>query len=67
MPGDGGFARVIDVLPEMVAALGETGLMVLITVPIAIVVAIPAGVLLWVPGLVGCARHRACSWSSTRR
>jgi D-methionine transport system permease protein len=48
VPGDGGLARVIDVLPEMLAALGETGLMVLITVPIAIVVAVPAGVLMWV-------------------
>jgi D-methionine transport system permease protein len=38
---------VLVVLPELLAALGETGLMLLITVPVAVAVAIPAGVLLW--------------------
>ena len=47
MPGSGGWAQVLVVLPELLAALGETGLMVLITVPIAVAVAVPVGVLLW--------------------
>jgi D-methionine transport system permease protein len=47
VPGSGGWGQVLVVLPELLAALGETGLMVLITVPIAVAVAIPAGVLLW--------------------
>ena len=47
MPGSGGWGQVLVVLPELLAALGETGLMLLITVPIAVAVAIPAGVLLW--------------------
>ncbi|TDD56129.1 methionine ABC transporter permease [Saccharopolyspora elongata] len=34
-------------LPEMLAALGETAVMLLITVPIAVLAAIPVGVLLW--------------------
>jgi D-methionine transport system permease protein len=38
---------VLVVLPELLAALGETGLMLLITVPVAVAVAIPAGMLLW--------------------
>lgn len=47
MPGSGGWGQVLVVLPELLAALGETGLMLLITVPVAVAVAIPAGVLLW--------------------
>jgi D-methionine transport system permease protein len=47
VPGSGGWGQVLVVLPELLAALAETGLMVLITVPIAVVVAIPLGVLLW--------------------
>lgn len=47
MPGSGGWDQVLVVLPELLAALGETGLMLLITVPVAVAVAIPAGVLLW--------------------
>jgi D-methionine transport system permease protein len=47
VPGSGGWGQVLVVLPELLAALGETGLMLLITVPIAVAVAIPAGVLLW--------------------
>jgi D-methionine transport system permease protein len=47
VPGSGGWAQVLVVLPELLAALGETGLMLLITVPIAVAVAIPVGVLLW--------------------
>lgn len=47
MPGSGGWGQVLVVLPELLAALGETGLMVLITVPIAVAVAVPVGVLLW--------------------
>lgn len=47
MPGSGGWSQVLVVLPELLAALGETGLMVLITVPIAVAVAVPVGVLLW--------------------
>ncbi|MFI0469949.1 methionine ABC transporter permease [Saccharopolyspora sp. 5N102] len=34
-------------LPEMLAALGETAVMLLITVPMAVLAAIPVGVLLW--------------------
>ncbi|MEV0081300.1 methionine ABC transporter permease [Saccharopolyspora sp. NPDC050642] len=34
-------------LPEMLEALGETAVMLLITVPIAVLAAIPVGVLLW--------------------
>ena len=47
MPGSGGWGQMLVVLPELLAALGETGLMLLITVPVAVAVAIPAGVLLW--------------------
>jgi D-methionine transport system permease protein len=47
VPGSGGWAQVLVVFPELLAALAETGLMVLITVPIAVAVAIPGGVLLW--------------------
>jgi D-methionine transport system permease protein len=47
VPGSGGWGQVLVVLPELLAALGETGLMLLITVPVAVAVAIPAGVLLW--------------------
>ncbi|MEV0699826.1 methionine ABC transporter permease [Saccharopolyspora sp. NPDC050389] len=34
-------------LPEMLEALGETAVMLLITVPLAVLAAIPTGVLLW--------------------
>ncbi|MGW5647992.1 methionine ABC transporter permease [Saccharopolyspora sp. NPDC003752] len=34
-------------LPEMLEALGETAVMLLITVPIAVLAAVPVGVLLW--------------------
>jgi D-methionine transport system permease protein len=47
VPGSGGWGQVLVVLPELLAALGETGLMLLITVPIAVAVAVPLGVLLW--------------------
>ncbi|MDA3630089.1 ABC transporter permease [Saccharopolyspora sp. WRP15-2] len=40
--------RITAALPEMLEALGETGLMLLITVPLAVLAAIPVGVLLWV-------------------
>lgn len=53
MPGSGGWSQVLVVLPELLAALGETGLMVLITVPIAVAVAVPVGVLLWATRLGG--------------
>lgn len=39
--------RVVAVLPEMGAALAETGLMVVIAVPLAILAAVPVGVLLY--------------------
>lgn len=40
-------ARVVDVLPEMGAALGETALMVAIAVPLAVLVAVPLGMLMY--------------------
>lgn len=40
-------ARVVEVLPQMMAALGETGLMLLIAVPLAVLAAVPLGVLLY--------------------
>jgi D-methionine transport system permease protein len=47
VPGSGGWGQVLVVFPELLAALAETGLMLLITVPIAVAAAIPIGVLLW--------------------
>ena len=40
-------ARVVDVLPEMLGALGETALMLVIAVPLAVAVALPLGLLLY--------------------
>ena len=40
-------ARVVEVLPQMGAALGETGLMLLIAVPLAVLTAVPLGLLLY--------------------
>lgn len=45
--------RIIAALPEMFEALGETGIMLLITVPVAVLAAIPIGVLLWSSGPSG--------------
>ncbi|RKT88247.1 D-methionine transport system permease protein [Saccharopolyspora antimicrobica] len=42
--------RILAALPEMAGALGETAVMLLITVPIAVLAAIPTGVLLWSSG-----------------
>lgn len=39
--------RVVDVLPEMVSAVGETALMVAIAVPLAIAFAVPLGTLMY--------------------
>jgi D-methionine transport system permease protein len=52
---------VLVVLPELLAALGETGLMLLISVPIAVAVAIPVGVLLWATRPGGLRRSRSSS------
>ena len=43
----GEVSRVVDVLPEMMAALGETALMVAIAVPLAVLVAVPLGMLMY--------------------
>ncbi len=51
-------ARVVEVLPEMGAALGETALMVVIAVPVAILVAVPTGVLLYATRPGGLAEDR---------
>ena len=44
----GGWSAVVEVWPEMLEALAQTGLMVAIAMPLAVLLGVPVGVLLYV-------------------
>ncbi|MFJ7749701.1 methionine ABC transporter permease [Arthrobacter sp. NPDC097144] len=47
------FDRVLEVWPELLAALGETGTMLIIAIPLAVLLGTPLGVLLYAVGPQG--------------
>ena len=44
------FERILEVWPELLAALGETGTMLLVSIPLAVLLGTPLGVLLYAIG-----------------
>ena len=47
------FDRILEVWPELLAALGETGTMLIIAIPLAVLLGTPLGVLLYAVGPQG--------------